>query len=276
MEHSADPDDVSGITWPGFVDIMSSVIMMFIFFVLVTSVALYFHTITYKSKILGQIQQMVDIKTIESTQTLTAENEEIKKQLQELKTENEILTASGPKPDKNVSEADAKEAAKATAAEMAAASAAAETIVELKEENKTLSAKVSEYEEELRKIDAQFSVSKDQKIITDSAENSIVVFFGKDSISLTEESNQTLAAFFEASIAKFGTPTNIKVSISGGKNPNAPTASIARELALARMLNSRNILLKTTIPKQNISAQMVNDEKIEDTYNWVKISLDKK
>lgn len=276
MEHSADPDDVSGITWPGFVDIMSSVIMMFIFFVLVTSVALYFHTITYKSKVMGQIQKMVEVKTLESTQSLTAENEDIKKQLQELKIENEILNAQGPKPDKDAGEADAKDAAKATPAEMTAAVAAAEKIVALKEENETLSAKVSEYEEELRKIDAQFSVSKDQKIITNDAENSIVVFFGKDSISLTEESNVALAAFFEAHIAKSGTPANIKVSISGGKNPKAPTASIARELALARMLNSRNILLKTTIPKENISAQMVNDEKIEDTYNWVKISLDKK
>lgn len=275
MEHQADPDDVSGITWPGFVDIMSSVIMMFIFFVLVTSVALYFHTITYKSKILGQIQKMVEVKTLESTQTLTAENEDIKKQLQELKVENEMLNA-GAKPEKDAGEADAPDAGKAKPAEMAAATAAAEKIVELKEENETLSAKVSEYEEELRKIDAQFSVSKDQKIVTSDADSSIVVFFGKDSISLTEESNKVLAAFFEANISKFGTPANIKVSISGGKNPNAPTASIARELALARMLNSRNILLKTTIPKENISAQMVNDEKIEDTYNWVKISLDKK
>ncbi len=42
-----DNEDLGVIAWPGFVDILSSVIIMFVFFVMVVASALYFHIIIF-------------------------------------------------------------------------------------------------------------------------------------------------------------------------------------------------------------------------------------
>ncbi|MEM7098435.1 MAG: hypothetical protein AAF541_09285 [Pseudomonadota bacterium] len=43
-------DDLESHSWPGFVDILSAAIMMFVFFVLVTALALFIQVITFTSK----------------------------------------------------------------------------------------------------------------------------------------------------------------------------------------------------------------------------------
>ena len=221
-DHSGDADDVSGITWPGFVDIMSSVIMMFIFFVLITAVALYFHTITYKSKLLAQIQQLT-----------------------EMKVENKS------------SEQDKK------------------TIAEITEQNKILEAKVSEYEDKLKKTDAKFAESKDQKVDINLEKSEITIFFGADSISLTEESSKKISEFIGDYLTK-NDPAKIKVNIQGNKMPDAPTETVAREVAVARMMNARNMFIKLPIAKDNVFVTMANDAAIDGNFNWVKIKLENK
>jgi len=228
MSHDGDADDVSNITWPGFVDIMSSTILMFIFFVLITSVALYFHTITYKSKLLAQVQEMAKAESKETTQDISKENQQMK-----------------------------------------------EKIEEITQENQSLAAKVTAYEDIIKKTDADFALSKDQKVDISLDNSSITIFFGKDAISLTEESIKLMDEFLKKFLTT-NNPQNVKVYITGSKNPQALTESLARRLVLARMLNTRNAFLKTAIPKDKIFVNMVDDEKIEDTYNWVKIVLDTK
>jgi hypothetical protein len=225
-DHSGDADNVEGITWPGFVDIMASVIMMFIFFVLITAVALYFHTITYKSKIFAEVEDMAKKRANEVT-----------KEIQQDKTEAE------------------------------------QKIEEIIAENKELEAKITEYELKLEKTESKFAISKEQKITIDDASNTIVLFFGKDSISLTEESVVKLNEFIADVLSK-AKPEKITVNIEGSKNPNAITESAAREIAVARMMNARNVFLQTAIPRNKIVASFANDKKIEDNYNWVKIRLD--
>ena len=44
-------DDLSAIAWPGFVDILSAVIIMFVFFLMIVATALFFHIIIYISKL---------------------------------------------------------------------------------------------------------------------------------------------------------------------------------------------------------------------------------
>ena len=54
----ADEDaDLMAIAWPGFVDILSSVLIMFVFFTMIVAVALYFHTIIFKSKIIMEARE---------------------------------------------------------------------------------------------------------------------------------------------------------------------------------------------------------------------------
>jgi hypothetical protein len=73
--------DMAANAWPGFVDILSAVVIMFVFFVLIIAAVLYFYTITYKAKIEGRV-------TMEITRTFVeAEVLEVK----ELKRENKEL-----------------------------------------------------------------------------------------------------------------------------------------------------------------------------------------
>ncbi len=48
---SSEDDDLNAIAWPGFVDILSSVIIMFVFFLLAIASALYFHMVIFVSKV---------------------------------------------------------------------------------------------------------------------------------------------------------------------------------------------------------------------------------
>jgi hypothetical protein len=55
-------EDLSAIAWPGFVDILSAVIIMFVFFLMIVAVSLFFHMITYISK----VQSNQDLKRTEA------------------------------------------------------------------------------------------------------------------------------------------------------------------------------------------------------------------
>lgn len=58
-------DDLSAIAWPGFVDILSAVIIMFVFFVMIVATALYFHILIFTSK----------VKSDEAAEDVVAENQ---------------------------------------------------------------------------------------------------------------------------------------------------------------------------------------------------------
>ena len=73
--------DMAANAWPGFVDILSAVVIMFVFFVLIIAAVLYFYTITYKAKIEGRVTS--DITRV------FAEAEIL--ELKELKRENKEL-----------------------------------------------------------------------------------------------------------------------------------------------------------------------------------------
>lgn len=92
---SDDGNDLSAIAWPGFVDILSAVIIMFVFFVMVVATALYFHIIIFKSQILAspessQVKIESEVKAvIAQVQTQFAESNE---QNIDVQTENNVVT----------------------------------------------------------------------------------------------------------------------------------------------------------------------------------------
>ncbi|MFK8083441.1 MAG: hypothetical protein AB8B97_24435 [Granulosicoccus sp.] len=75
--------DMAANAWPGFVDILSAVVIMFVFFVLIISAVLYFHTITYTAKVEGKVIESNE--TVDMTGTMSSES------IAELKQENEEL-----------------------------------------------------------------------------------------------------------------------------------------------------------------------------------------
>lgn len=90
-------DDLSAIAWPGFVDILSAVIIMFVFFLMIVATALFFHIIIFISKIESDIIKE-DVQSEYEYQFAQAQTEfaEAKEQTMEVDTESdEILVFFG-------------------------------------------------------------------------------------------------------------------------------------------------------------------------------------
>lgn len=98
MSDSRREEDYSAIAWPGFVDILSAVIIMFVFFLMIVATALFFHIIIYKSKVKSAI--VSDIVQNESTMEFQQQNAEfVESEEQELKADsenNEFTILFGP------------------------------------------------------------------------------------------------------------------------------------------------------------------------------------
>lgn len=88
---SADSDaDMAANAWPGFVDILSAVVIMFVFFVLIIAAVLYFYTITYKAKIEGRVTSEISRVFVEAEilelKELKRENKELRNELKSKQT----------------------------------------------------------------------------------------------------------------------------------------------------------------------------------------------
>ena len=68
-----DGSDLAAIAWPGFVDILSSVVIMFVFFTMIVAVALYFHTIIYKSQIVQEAKKSTSEAFSQQVEKLSTE-----------------------------------------------------------------------------------------------------------------------------------------------------------------------------------------------------------
>ncbi len=143
---SDEEEDMGSMAWPGFVDILSSVIIMFVFFVMVVASALYFHIIIFKSKILSEVNE-ANSASVSGTQNASS--------------------------DRFMSE----------------------DIEDLDETKKLTEKPTEENNIVLYQEHTQFAESdyQEMKVLDDN--NSIVVFFGGDSISVTEEIQNQLAEF---------------------------------------------------------------------------------
>lgn len=84
--------DMAANAWPGFVDILSAVVIMFVFFVLITAAVLYFYTITYKAKVEGRPVTVTEVQ--ESTasaarvEALERENQQLREQVESVETKS--------------------------------------------------------------------------------------------------------------------------------------------------------------------------------------------
>lgn len=217
-------EDQESIAWPGFVDILSSVIIMFVFFLLVVASALYFHILIFKSQVLSE----------ESISAMS------QSKMQELATTNRFLT---------------------------------EKIEELEEDMKLLEEISEENEIQLFKQDAEFAESETQTVTANPEDDSILVFFDKNSISVTLANQEVLDTEIGKYIARYGAQ-NIKATITSSKSPGAINDVIARRLAVARLLNVRNSFLKTEIPPANIKPVVKVGEPVDESYNWVRIQFE--
>jgi len=205
-------EDLDGMAMSGFVDILSATLLMFMFFILITAVALFFHVLTFTSK----------------EAPVSAE---------------EILEVK-------------------------------QLVVVLEEENQELREQVAGLNQKAMEIDANFKESIGEQRFTVSPDGmTFVVFFGPNSITITEQVSGEIKTFMEKGIAKHGTTVSAFMTAPKTRS-NIDT--VARKVAIARILNTRNSLLETAIARESILLEVKPPEDMDGESNWAMIELKKR
>ncbi|MCE7887361.1 MAG: hypothetical protein DYH13_07660 [Alphaproteobacteria bacterium PRO2] len=228
--------DFSAIAWPGFVDILSTVIMMFLFFIMIVSIVMYVMSMQFKKDVAQQSQQ----KIVEQV------NQELSKYAEMLESGEITLDQM-----KNQFEAQ-------------------QEIQELSKDNVKLVKENTELSDAIEQIKADLAGNLTQTFSEN--QDGLVIFFERNDISLSPETTDQIKKYLETRI-KGKDAGKFYVTLMAGDNPNAPTISVSRELGLARTLNIRNIALNLNIPHNNISVKYTEPKEIDKSNNWVVIKV---
>lgn len=219
-------EDLSAIAWPGFVDILSSVIIMFVFFVMIVATALFFHVLIYKAKIVAQMEQEVANRTESNTQLLSQAIKVLEKQIQAVTEEKEVLEHV-----------------------------------------------VAKYEQEFYQARAEFTESENQTMVYDEEKQEMIVFFGRSAISVTEEIKTQITDALNSYIAKYGAG-NVEITLEGSVSPGFDIQTTARQIAVARMFNVRNVFLDLEeFPPKNLKPRLIDGTEIESSFHWVRVKF---
>ncbi len=237
-------DDTGEVAWPGFVDILSAVIIMFVFFVMITAIVMYALSVEHKESLSQQSEQKLQKMLTEEVAELVKKIEDGEVTIEEIKTSQEQ----------------------------------GQRVQELEKDNKDLSKDKMELEYELEKL-----TSSIQQIQSDFAggdgENTVIekdgfffIIFERKDITVSEDT----VAFIEKKLAAkkkaFG-GKKFKIRLVATDNPDAPTITVSRELALARALNVRNVFIEKDIDPSLVSFKYSKPEEVEKSYNWVKVGI---
>ena len=230
-------EDMSAEAWPGFVDMLSSAIIMFIFFFMIASASLFFHTIIFKSKILHQSE--IQIKAA----LAQADPEGLKNEISRLKEENKALQQE----------------------------------IMAEKENKVKSLKETGYLDKAQVFMSEgLSEAQEQASALSDDKMKLTIYFGKSTITVSSKTQTELKSFFETNAAKLATG-EYNIHIEVGKSGDAPTEAVARKVAIARMFNIRSEILKVEGAKRDeIKANVVEPEKLGTTFHWARIIIEKK
>ncbi|MCB1651204.1 MAG: hypothetical protein KDI46_04040 [Alphaproteobacteria bacterium] len=238
-------DDAGAIAWPGFVDILSAVIIMFVFFVMITAIVMYVLSIEFKKKLESENQQKVS-EMVDS---------QFKAQMQEVLSGDVSIDELKEKFEYEVkiNELDQQRQ-------------------KLEKENTDLSYEVEELHDVIDQIKADMSQSNDQS--TTVKNENLVIMYSKNDITLSEDTEKLIETHVKEFMDK-NKVKKVKVRLQSSDNPNAPTISVSREISLARSLNARNVFLKNGVEASDIDIEYIKPEQIDESYNWIKIILEK-
>jgi uncharacterized membrane protein len=250
MAGGGDNDDMSGNAWPGFVDILSATVIMFVFFVMIIS-------------ILMSVMSMEHRKQIESNAEVEV-TEEITKFVDRI-VSGEITVEEVQQSLSHRTTIDALIREKKTLEKKIRDEAAAKQLIQTELIEKTAQI-------EQRATDLIYTT--DQKSIETEDGMAIYVTYNRNAVTLTEDTINTLKAFLRGHQKRTG-QENLNVSLLAAENPNAPTISVTRKVALSRALTIRNVFLANGVTSNNLSIKYAKPKEIDDTYDWVQIKIEK-
>tara|TARA_B100001989_G_C24545935_1_gene470776 strand:- start:661 stop:1398 length:738 start_codon:yes stop_codon:yes gene_type:complete len=237
-------DDSGAIAWPGFVDILSAVIIMFVFFVMITAIVMYVLSVEHKKNLSKEneqkLQQMVSEEMKDILEKIAAGDINIEELKQTLEQQRDQQTLE-------------KENQK------------------LSKENMHLEHEVAKLSGAIEQIKADFANNEEQDLVVD--DNYFTILFAHNAITLSDETIGAINKYVTSKLENMPQNKDYTVRILACDNPNAPTITVSRELSLARALNIRNTLLANEIKQSKISFSYTESQKMQDSYNWIKIGV---
>jgi hypothetical protein len=238
-------DDAGSIAWPGFVDILSSVLMMFLFFIMITSFVMFAMNSQLRKKMQEEskrhIEEAVSGELREKLQKLLAGDVSVEELRQMLEN---------PQPVQENTEA----------------------VTKLEEKNLALNNEVTELKKVLEQVKKQTTAGTEQASRV-AEDNSLLIIYSNNDVSLSEQTTKVIEAYIQTVGEKLkGRKFNVRILTSD--NPNAASISLSREISLARSLNVRNVLLKQNILSAAIEVSYSKPLVIDDTHNWLKVMVE--
>ncbi len=219
MSSVEEQSELEANSWPGFVDILSAVIIMFVFFVLVTATALFFHTITYTGK--------YDFEGVADESSPDEARDEYE----------DLLMAK----------------------------------IHLTQENEELKIQLADLNEQLVLNQTRFSEQETPQNVDFSEDGmQLTVFYDENAITLNEEAKAQVTRFVEGILSQYGADS-VELVMEADKNHRSGLETITRKVAIARLMNARNILLDTDLPTSSINFSVVEPKQIEGKYGWAQL-----
>lgn len=239
-------EDAGDVPWPALVDLLTSVLITFMFFILVTTVAMSAMTIKQADTVSKGQQKSGNVS--EST-IVSSTMPEINAQSSPLTISGTIATSSTllPPPSSAAtveSEADIQEG----------------EATRLKTENELL-------KQQLAAMGATFAKSKEIKTIAEPAENAVTLLFNPNEAGMLPQVEQTLVKFMKDAATQLGKNTRLQITAS---EPAGVSFSQARERALSRAMVVRNVLLENGLDPAAVSFRYDAGARFK-SHNWVRI-----
>lgn len=228
-------DDVGAIAWPGFVDILSAVIIMFVFFVMITAIVMFMMSVQHQEATESKSKQQVE--------------QEIENLKEQILLESDLSPEQFELQVQKVSE-----------------------VQNLSEQNKQLNEEVLNLSAEIKQLKADLAETVDQEAVVSEDQKTMVVLYNKNEMSLSPAVETMIKEFIKANESDL--PGEPKIILETGDAPDADSVSLMRELALARTLNIRNVMLTEEMDSTKISVEYKPSEEIEGSYHWVKIRIE--
>ena len=231
--------------WPSFVDIFSSVILTLLLFLLVLLANLgYFAQFKYKVSYTGSVSNN-DIITDNSTAVKMASS------TSELKQKTEETPKIIPNSDKDIQIInEQKQKILALENQLAAAS---ENLKSAEGSDEVVSAGVNV-------ADKKKETTEIQKMI--NADEYFVVTYKSDELFVDDSISKKLKDFLAASKSKY---PNLKIVIYSSEIQGQLSATISKQISLARTMSVRNLIKKFDYEKKDIKVDLATKPEIKET-----------
>lgn len=236
--HANDEGDLDDVAMPGFVDILSSVITVFMFFMLITSVTMFFLSVKMKKSVVEESKK-------EAQSDAAKELQDYLKRL---------------------------EAGEVTLEELKAKAAGQQAVQQLSVKNTYLTESLQASEEALQKTRAAMGKTQNQQVETSQDSTSLIIIYDDSGITVNPETTKIIKEFITR-LAQDPTFKEKTLLLESPDNPTATTQSLSRELSLGRSLNVRNVLLLQDVFAERVKISNVPAELHNNTYNWLRIRL---